>query len=323
MSSKLSSRIVVAVAALALAVGACKNSNSPDDLVIDDFVSGLSGTDGSNASRASGSPPAASGGPAATASTVGTTGTTASVISGGSNLVRLRAGSPFQTVYLAVTASPVADYYKLNLNSATTDTSVIVAFGREIPENTFQTIFSLSPLNGSVGASSSITNTVNTAGATGNVQVQASWDANSDVDLHVVEPSGREIYFGDPGPTPTGGSLDVDSVCGSDGNVENVRWPINAPNGNYTVRLDYFSSCGVTQSNYVVTVNNGGSTSRFTGNFTGSGDFGGLGSGRLITTFNHSASSLTTQSAPSAPIVLSPAALAKKAQAIAQGNRAP
>ena len=319
----MASGAVVLAAALFL-LGACGDDDSPSSLQVDEFVTGLSGTDGSSASRASGSPPASGGGPAVTATSTGTSGSTASVIAGGSNLARLRAASPFQTVYLQVTASPVEGFYKLNLNAPTTDTSVVVSFGREIPESTFQTIFSVSPLNGSVGTSSSIANTVNTAGATGNVQVQASWDVNSDVDLHVVEPSGREIYFVDPGPTATGGFLDVDSICGSDGNVENVRWPTNAPNGSYTVRLEYYSSCGVTQTNYVVTVNNGGSTNIYTGNFTGTGSGGGAGAGRLITTFNHTTNSLTTQSAPqSAPRPLSPAAMAKRAAALAGINRAP
>ena len=50
-------------------------------------------------------------------------------------------------------------------------------------------------------------------GSSGDVQVSVSWDAPSDVDLHVVEPSGEDIYYGHPA-SATGGQLDVDSNAG-------------------------------------------------------------------------------------------------------------
>jgi hypothetical protein len=128
------------------------------------------------------------------------------------------------------------------------------------------------------------------------VQVSVSWDAPSDVDLHVVEPSGTEIYYGNSSSS-SGGTLDVDSnpACSIDGRqIENIRWSRTAPAGTYTVRVDYWSGCSVTQTNYTVTVKNGGSTQTFTGNFTGSGDHGGSGSGRLITTFVRAAASVLT-----------------------------
>jgi hypothetical protein len=57
------------------------------------------------------------------------------------------------------------------------------------------------------------------------------------------------------------------------------------------VRLDYWSSCGASSTNYVVTVNNGGATQTFRGTLTGGGDHGGRGSGRAITTFMRAGSS--------------------------------
>jgi uncharacterized protein YfaP (DUF2135 family) len=39
---------------------------------------------------------------------------------------------------------------------------------------------------------------------TGDVQVTVTWDADSDLDLHVVEPSGEEIFYGHP-VSATGG----------------------------------------------------------------------------------------------------------------------
>lgn len=123
----------------------------------------------------------------------------------------------------------------------------------------------------------------------GEVEVSVSWDAASDVDLHVVDPSGEEIYWGNT-TSASGGQLTTDSnsSCSIDGRqIENVRWRSGAPAGTYAVRVDYWSSCNVAQTNYTVTVKNGGSTSTYTGTFTGTGDRGGRGSGRSIASFTH------------------------------------
>jgi hypothetical protein len=131
-------------------------------------------------------------------------------------------------------------------------------------------------------------------GFSGDVQVSVSWDAPTDVDLHVVEPSGTEIYYGNR-TSATGGQLDVDSnpACSIDGRqIENIRWPSGAPGGTYTVRVDYWDNCGVARTNFLVTVKNGPSTQTFAGFFTGPGDNGGFGDGRLITTFFHAASAV-------------------------------
>jgi hypothetical protein len=70
---------------------------------------------------------------------------------------------------------------------------------------------------------------------------------------------------------------------------ENITWPVGlAPRGQYTVRVDYWSSCGVQETNYTVRVNSGGHVQIFTGTFTGPGDQGGRGSGRLIAVFERS-----------------------------------
>ena len=122
----------------------------------------------------------------------------------------------------------------------------------------------------------------------GDVQVSLSWDVDSDVDLHVVDPNGDELYYGQK-RVSSGGELDLDSnaACRIDGvRNENVTWPEGtAPPGLYTVRVDYWSSCGVAETNYVVTVNNGGHVSRFPGSLTGAGERGGRGSGQVVTTF--------------------------------------
>src|SRR5690606_29130847 len=72
---------------------------------------------------------------------------------------------------------------------------------------------------------------------TGQVQVTVSWDVDSDVDLHVVEPTGEEIYYGNV-DSDAGGMLDLDSNanCTIDGKRnENIVWKEAAPTGVYTV----------------------------------------------------------------------------------------
>ena len=92
---------------------------------------------------------------------------------------------------------------------------------------------------------------------TGDVQVTLLWADGNDLDLHVVDPSGAEIYFSHPN-SPTGGTLDHDDTagCSSTGtHVENVFWPAGgAPPGSYRVFVKNYSSCGA-PSRYTLRAN--------------------------------------------------------------------
>jgi len=133
---------------------------------------------------------------------------------------------------------------------------------------------------------------VTTVGS-GDVQVSLSWDTATDVDLHVIEPSGEEIYWDHPSSSG-GGSLDLDSNAGcsiDNINNENVNYGSGAPVGEYIVRVDYWSDCGGLPANYTVTVRNCGQVSTFTGSFAGgASDEGDAGSGVEITRFVSSCS---------------------------------
>jgi hypothetical protein len=82
---------------------------------------------------------------------------------------------------------------------------------------------------------------------TGDVQVTLLWADGNDLDLHVIDPSGAEIYFANP-KSPTGGTLDHDDTagCSTTGtHVENVFWPTGgAPPGRYRVFVKNYTSCG-------------------------------------------------------------------------------
>jgi hypothetical protein len=91
----------------------------------------------------------------------------------------------------------------------------------------------------------------------GDLVITLSWDTESDMDLHVVDGSGVEIFHGAMSdqpppfaPQPDGGSyghLDWDSNanCVIDGKrQESVVWPNAPPPGLYIVRIDAASLCG-------------------------------------------------------------------------------
>lgn len=92
---------------------------------------------------------------------------------------------------------------------------------------------------------------------TGDVQVGVSWGSATDVDLHVTEPDGTEIYYG-LRTSPSGGQLDLDSNpgCLIDGvNHENVFWPTGqSPDGDYAVSVQMFADCDVGSAAGTVTL---------------------------------------------------------------------
>ena len=182
----------------------------------------------------------------------------------------------------------VADsFYLIRLPSPQTTIVLTIVLPAQVASPRFTLEYSAALGTGQFGAYRQQTVQVTTVG-TGDVQISVTWNSAADVDLHVVEPNGTEIYYGAP-RSSTGGELDLDSNagCGSDSpRAENIRWPAGrAPTGRYTVRVDHWSNCGASSTNYTVRVISGTSSQTFTGTFTGSGDAGGAGSGVTITSF--------------------------------------
>lgn len=259
-------------------------------LNVADLVSSVSAAGIDGASRG-GQAPAPSGGPAVTVSG------NQRVINGGTLTVNVAAAAPFQTLYLFVgvqtlgltseAAGGVDGFYEVRLPSPQLAATALLGISQTIPIRDLDLQFAVADPSGAVGPFTSLTTTVTTVG-TGDIQVTLSWDADSDVDLHVVEPGGEEVYYANE-RSVSGGQLDLDSNagCSIDGvRNENITWPVGqARRGVYTVRVDYWSNCNVERTNYTVRINNGGNVQIFTGSFTGPGDAGGAGSGRLIATF--------------------------------------
>ena len=115
------------------------------------------------------------------------------------------------------------------------------------------------------------------AAASGALVVTLSWDTEADLDLHVVDPGGVEIYKGninayappapgqaaDPTAYQRGATLDVDSnaACVIDGQrAEHVTWKDAPPSGHYVVRVDTFSLCAAEDARWTVDVSLAGAS---------------------------------------------------------------
>ena len=110
-------------------------------------------------------------------------------------------------------------------------------------------------------------------GSAGEVQVTLSWDAFEDLDVHVVQPNGCDIWYGNL--TCSGaGTLDRDSNAGCSANdgidIENVIFPSSGvPSGTYTVIVDEYEHCDSTASfNYALQVRVNGVVTEHCGTLT-------------------------------------------------------
>lgn len=266
-------------AAVGFAAATCGEGTEPNTLSVDEFFSSVSTTTGVQAALRTGSPPGEGSGPTVTPSSTG------AAIVGGSSQIGLSASAGFRTIIVFVDG--VEDYYEITLPAEVTEATIVVTLTQNPPQQTFDCVYAVSQ-GGTFGTYAAETITAVGVG-TGEIQVSVSWDAPSDVDLHVVDPSGEEIYFGNR-QSESGGELDLDSnpACSLDNvNNENITWPEDgAPRGEYVVRVNYWADCGVAETNYVVTIQvQGRAPQTFRGTFTGSGTGGGLGDGEEITRF--------------------------------------
>lgn len=254
---------------LAIAVGAALAAcEAPQplgpQLTLGDIITRVASSDGSvTAELHTGPAPEAGSDAAPTAPAAGT------AVNGGSAAVSVSAGSDFTTVI--VTIQGVDGYYELTLPAAVSAEDLVLGMAPGLNRMQLQVRLAVGS-GGTVGQYAAQTLDVYHVG-TGDVQVSVSWTGASDVDLHVFDPNGEEVYFANK-QAASGGTLDLDSnpACTIDHiNNENVVWPTgSAPRGDYTVEVHYFADCGVPRSDYVVTVAiKGHEPQVFTGSFVG------------------------------------------------------
>jgi hypothetical protein len=103
---------------------------------------------------------------------------------------------------------------------------------------------------------------------TGNIQVTLNWpESGVDLDLHVTDPNGDEIYYDDK-VAPSGGVLDQDNRRGN-GIPENIFWTDNAPAGEYLVEIVNFKNSNPTPpARWTVSVLVDGQRETFSGTIT-------------------------------------------------------
>lgn len=87
-------------------------------------------------------------------------------------------------------------------------------------------------------------------GQQGRLKVTLEWtDRSIDLDLHVIEPNGFEIYYMELHDRATGGKLDIDwtpqkEECRNRPCAENIFWG-NPPRGEYVVKVVYYADSDV------------------------------------------------------------------------------
>jgi hypothetical protein len=272
---------LTAAALLAVGLGACTGEVQLPQISIAGIVTSVTlDGDGIPAVLSSTTLPAEGAAPALTVSTP------AAAINGGSFMISVSSADPFSELVLGMQSAP--DYYRVVLPAPATSADLLVTLDPGARAGSLALYVTAGSSPTQYGPVVPQTLSVLRVGS-GDVQVSVAWNSAADVDLHVVDPAGEEIYYG-ARTSASGGELDLDSnaACGSDQpRNENTVWPAGeAPTGTYVVRLDYWDSCDAPQTDYVVTVWVKGQEPKvFSGSFTGPGEHGGLGSGIEITTF--------------------------------------
>lgn len=207
---------------------------------------------------------------------IGTLGPVATVagisaaVNGGSAAVDVSGSEEYTRLLLSAVGTD--DYYSVPLPAASTLEHMVVSLSPNVNGSQLRLRYALEGANG-IGPHFEQTMRIIRAG-NGDFQASVAWTGASDVDLHVFDPNGEHVYYGNRNGT-TGGRLDIDSnaACTIDNtNNENIFWPLNtAPAGQYRVELHYYDDCAVPRSDWVVTVLlKGQQPAITTGSFVGS-----------------------------------------------------
>lgn len=242
---------------------------------VSDIIAGVTDASGTyTATLVTGTAPTAGAGPTVTVNGIGV------LINGGSTNPKVDGSAAFTRVI--VTIDGMKDYYELTLPAGVSTQDLIITAK---PDAVASSLFFMYAVGDgtSIGPYAHQQMRFVPVGR-GDVQISVAWSDTSDVDLHVVDPAGEEIYFGHINSV-SGGFLDLDSnaACsrqnvtatspGVHNSNENVVWPTGgAPSGTYKVVLDYWSPCGNAQTDWVVTIQRvGAAPQTFTGSFVGAG----------------------------------------------------
>lgn len=263
--------VAVAVALLA----GCESSLKPGlTYNLEDYISSVTDVSGTvQGTLIAGDAPAAGDGPSASVNGIGV------MINGGSSQQSLTGDASFTRVIVA--GAGMTNYYQLDLPSGVASQGILLGGSSNAVAGKIIVQYAVGD-GSTIGAYANQDVRFLRVG-TGDIQISVAWDDTSDVDLHVFDPNGDHIFYGNKTVT-SGGVLDLDgnAACvknplpgGGTGYVsnENVVWPTGrAIAGQYKVVLNYYSPCGSASTDYVVTLQRvGASPEVFTGTFVGSG----------------------------------------------------
>lgn len=197
-------------------------------------------------------------------------------VQGGSTRLEISSTTAFDRVVIDG-GSQLQGYWDIALPAPVTSTSLVLTVAPEVIMTPIPSRVAVGASGGALTQYASAPIQVISVG-TGEVQFSISWDAQSDVDLHVTDPTGEEIDYANL-VGETGGRLDLDSNPNCDPldgkRNENITWPTGAaPRGEYRVRVNLYNACGTARSRFVLTVRrNGMPTEVFTGEVNGTTRF--------------------------------------------------
>jgi hypothetical protein len=173
-------------------------------------------------------------------------------------------------------------------------------FSRDLPSGFQYMMIAAADANGNFGPVETQKLNIKSLLPKGHVVASLTWGVDADLDLHLVSPSGKELFPKKPNtigsdesgtPEPGSGLLDHDSLagCAPDGQrTENVVWSDAPEAGTYLVRVDMFSACSKPAANFTFSLYvDGQRVLEKSGRLLDiDADGGGPGSGLFVTEFN-------------------------------------
>jgi hypothetical protein len=246
-------------AALALGVGltSCNSDDDnsgggssapPSQTTVDDILSGVTVNDlPATIEVRTGDAPA---GDAAGAVLIYSGGGT--VAQGSTTQGQLSATDAFEA--MVVSLEGVGGFYEIDLDAEQTSVDLFVSLAAEAPAGMINAMFQGRRTgDASFGEAVTVPLEVLEVG-NGELQVNLTWNTDADLDIHVFEPDGNEIFWNNT-VSSTGGQLDLDANvnCGNV-SVENIFWDQIPPVGTYTVSIENFQACSQVASDFIITV---------------------------------------------------------------------
>lgn len=121
-----------------------------------------------------------------------------SVINGGTNRISIESNSEYSKVIVGV-KELTSGYYEFTPELKSTYVAAFVLqMSTELPQESFILVFAIVNATGEVSQYREI-NVALVESQVGALQVSCSWDLLNDIDLHVVNPEGVEVYYGNTG----------------------------------------------------------------------------------------------------------------------------